>query len=171
MSEVYRLAELKDAEQLLDVTYRAYALIRELGLHWPAATADLALIQDNIAVNECYVLELDGVIIATITLSKEEEIKKLSPLPFIKWFAAHPDYSNKGYGGKLLDWVEEHVILGQLGSPEVTLATAQKHPWLVQMYERRGYERFLELDPQNGDGMMYLLKKQLTDKPQLIQRG
>lgn len=34
MSEVYRLAELKDAEQLLDVTYRAYQLIRELGLHY-----------------------------------------------------------------------------------------------------------------------------------------
>ncbi|MEK4997466.1 hypothetical protein [Paenibacillus sp. FSL H7-0918] len=45
MSEVYRLAELKDAEQLLDVTYRAYQLIRELGLHWPAATADLRLLK------------------------------------------------------------------------------------------------------------------------------
>ncbi|MFP4975569.1 GNAT family N-acetyltransferase [Paenibacillus sp. CN-4] len=171
MSEVYRLAERKDAEQLLEVTYRAYALIRELGLHWPAATADLALIEENIAVNECYVLEIDGVIAATITLSKEEEIKKLSPLPFIKWFAAHPDYSNKGYGGKLLDWVEKHIILGQLGSPEVTLATAQKHPWLVQMYERRGYERFRELDPQNGDGIMYLLKKKIINKPQTAQRG
>lgn len=89
MSEVYRLAELKDAEQLLDVTYRAYQLIRELGLHWPAATADLALIEDNIATNECYVLEVDRTIVATITHSKEEEIKKISPLPFIKWFAAH----------------------------------------------------------------------------------
>jgi GNAT superfamily N-acetyltransferase len=171
MSEVYRIAELKDAEQLLDVTYRAYALIRELGLQWPAATADLALIEDNITTNECYVLEVDGTIVATITLSKEEEIKKISPLPFIKWFATHPDFSNKGYGGRLLDWVEENIIAGQLGSSAVTLATAKKHPWLVQMYERRGYERFLELDQQNGDGIMYLLKKTLTDKPQFIQRG
>ncbi|WP_060863396.1 hypothetical protein [Paenibacillus riograndensis] len=54
MGEVYRLAELKDAERLLDITYRAYETIRELGLHWPAATADLALIKDNIAKNECY---------------------------------------------------------------------------------------------------------------------
>lgn len=87
MSEVYRLAELKDAEQLLDVTYRAYQLIRELGLHWPAANADLALIEDNITANECYVLEVDGAVVATITLSKEEEIRKFSPLPFVKWFA------------------------------------------------------------------------------------
>lgn len=171
MSEVYRLAELKDAEQLLDVTYRAYQLIRELGLHWPAANADLALIEDNITANECYVLEVDGAVVATITLSKEEEIRKFSPLPFVKWFATHPDYSNKGYGGKLLDWVEEQIIFGKLGSPEVTLATAKKHPWLVEMYERRGYERFVELDPQNGDGIMYLLKKTLINKPQITQRG
>ncbi|WP_042203480.1 GNAT family N-acetyltransferase [Paenibacillus camerounensis] len=171
MSEVYRLAELKDAEQLLDVTYRAYQLIRELGLHWPAANADLALIEDNITANECYVLEVDGTITATITLSNEEEIRQISPLPFVKWFAAHPDYSNKGYGGKLLDWVEEQIILGKLGSPEVTLATAKKHPWLVGMYERRGYERFVELDLQNGDGIMYLMKKTLTNKPEFTQRG
>lgn len=171
MSEVYRLAEQKDAEQLLDITYRAYQLIRELGLHWPAATADLALIEDNIATNECYVLEAGGTILATVTLSKEEEVRKFSPLPFIKWFAANPDYSNRGYGGKLLDWVEENIILGKLGSPEVSLATAKKHPWLVQMYERRGYEVFLELDPQNGDGIMYLMKKTLTDQPHYIQRG
>ncbi|WP_342438852.1 GNAT family N-acetyltransferase [Paenibacillus sp. FSL L8-0436] len=171
MGEVYRLAEQKDAEQLLDITYRAYQLIRELGLHWPAANADLALVEDNISTNECYVLEVSGTIIATITLSKEEEVKKLSSLPFIKWFAVSPEYSNKGYGGKLLDWVEEHIILGQLGSPEVTLATAKKHPWLVEMYERRGYEKFLELDLQNGDGIMYLLKKTLINKPHFIQRG
>lgn len=71
------------------------------------------------------------------------------------------DYSNRGYGGKLLGWVEEHIIAGQLGSAAVTLATAKKHPWLVQMYERRGYERFLELDQQNGDGIMFLMKKHL----------
>lgn len=34
MGEVYLLAEQKDAEQLLDITYRAYQLIRDLGLHW-----------------------------------------------------------------------------------------------------------------------------------------
>lgn len=171
MGEVYRLAELKDAERLLDITYRAYETIRELGLHWPAATADLALIKDNIAKNECYVLEIDGSVEATITLSRGEEIKALTELPFVKWFAVNPDARGKRYGGKLLDWVEENVILGKLGAAAVTLATAEKHPWLVPMYERRGYERILELDPQNGDGIMYLMRKKLIGQPTTIQRG
>jgi GNAT superfamily N-acetyltransferase len=161
MSEVFRQAELKDAEQLVDIIYRAYHLIRELGLQWPAATADLALVQDNITANECYVLEKDGAIVGTVTLSKVDEIRNLTGLPFVKWFAVNPDHSGQGFGGKLLDWVEEHVIYGRLGSSAVTLATAKKHPWLVQMYERRGYERFMELDGQNGDGIMYLLRKPL----------
>ncbi|MBT2289726.1 GNAT family N-acetyltransferase [Paenibacillus albidus] len=171
MSERVRLAELRDAEVLLDVIYRAYALIRELGLHWPAATADLALIQDNIATNDCYVLEKDGAIVATITLSKGDEVKAITELPFIKWFAVNPDSSGQGYGGKLLDWVEEHVIHGQLGAPAVTLATAHKHPWLVPMYERRGYARIHEIETQNGDGIMYLMRKTLEYKPTNTQRG
>jgi len=164
MIEIIRLAEVKDAEQLLDITYRAYQLIRELGLHWPAATADLAMIQDNVTTNECYVLERNGSIAATITLSKGEEIKALTELPFIKWFAVDPDCRGEGLGGKLLDWVEKNVIYDKLGATAVTLATAQKHPWLVSMYERRGYERFLEIDTQNGDGIMYLMKKTLEYK-------
>ncbi|WP_379155501.1 GNAT family N-acetyltransferase [Paenibacillus sp. sgz5001063] len=171
MGEIYRLAELRDAQQLLDITYRAYALIRELGLHWPAASADLALIEDNITTNECYVLEVDNTVQATITLSKGEEIKALTELPFVKWFAVNPDFRGKGYGGKLLDWVEENIILGKLGASAVTLATAQKHPWLVSMYERRGYEKIVELDPKNGDGIMYLMRKKLADPTTSIQRG
>lgn len=128
MSEVYRQAGEKDAQQLLDVTYRAYQLIRELGLHWPAANADLALIQDNIATNECYVLEIDGNVEATITLSKSGEVKAVTDLPFVKWFAVNPERSGKGYGGKLLDWVEEHIIHGKLGASAVTLATARSIP-------------------------------------------
>jgi GNAT superfamily N-acetyltransferase len=162
MSEVFRLEELKDAEQLLDIIYRAYQPIRELGLHWPAATADLALIQDNVVTSECcYVFEIDRAIVATITLEKREEIKIVTDLPFIKWFAVNPDYSSKGFGGKLLNWVEEYIIHGKLGESAVTLATAKKHPWLVAMYERRGYERFLEIDTDNGDGIMYLMRKNL----------
>jgi len=164
MSGIFRLAKLQDAEQLLDITYRAYQLIRELGLQWPAATADLALIQDNVTTNDCYVLEINGAIVATITLSKSNEVKTLTDLPFIKWFAVDPYHSGKGLGGKLLDWIEEKVIHDKLGASAVTLATAKKHPWLVQMYERRGYERFLEIDSQNGDGIMYLMKKSLKYK-------
>ncbi|MDO3409120.1 GNAT family N-acetyltransferase [Saccharibacillus sp. CPCC 101409] len=175
MSEVFRRAEAKDAERLADITYRAYELIRELGLHWPAAHADLPLVLQNIGENECYLLEEDGNPVATVTLSTNGESKAITEFPFVKWFAVDPEVSNKGYGGRLLDWVEREIVLGKHGHREVTLATAQKHPWLVEMYERRGYERILELDAKNGDGIMYLLRKNIADysyaDPYSVQRG
>lgn len=159
MSEIYRLATQEDAERLQDVIYKAYVTIRELKLHWPAANADLAMIQTNIAENECYVLEIDGEVQATVTLSKGNELKGITDLPFLRWFAVDPDAQGKGVGNKLLNWVEQHIIRDKLAAPAVTLATAEKHPWLLPMYERRGYERFMAFDPDNGDGTMHLLKK------------
>lgn len=161
MSEVFRLADPKDAQKLQDIIFRAYQLIRELGLHWPAATADVAVVEDNIVSNDCYVLEYAGDIVATVTLSRQDEVKQLTEHPFLKWFALDPDFKGRGLGSKLLSWVEEHVIRGKLGASAVTLATAEKHPFLVQMYERRGYERILEIMPHPDDGILYLMKKQL----------
>ncbi|MBB3151535.1 GNAT superfamily N-acetyltransferase [Paenibacillus endophyticus] len=159
MSEVYRLAQLEDAERLLHVVYEAYVTIRELDLHWPAAHADLALIQDNIISNECYVLDVDGEIAATVTLSKGDEVKSITPFPFIKWFAVDPAYQGVGIGNKLLSWLEQTIIKEKVGAAAVTLATAEKHPWLLAMYERRGYERLHVFDFENGDGPMHLLRK------------
>ncbi|NBD23638.1 GNAT family N-acetyltransferase [Paenibacillus glycinis] len=154
----FRLATEADAERLLAITYDAYVTIRELELHWPAANADLALIEDNVRKNDCYVLEVDGDIKATVTHSKGNELKGLTDLPFLKWFAVDPASQGQGLGGQLLDWVER-TVAEQTGAPGVTLATAEKHPWLLPMYERRGYERFHAFDPGNGDGMMHLLRK------------
>jgi predicted N-acetyltransferase YhbS len=159
MAEKVRLAQPEDAERVREVIHEAYALIRELNLHWPAAHADTALVRDNIAENDCYVIEVDGVIAGTITLSRTEEARQFTDLPFLKWFAVHPEYQGKGIGGRLLDHVEREIVLGRHGAPAVTLATAEKHPWLLPMYERRGYERFIAFDPGNGDGTIHLLRK------------
>jgi S-(2-succino)cysteine N-acetyltransferase len=159
MSITYRLAELKDAERLLHVIYKAYVTIRELELSWPAANADLQLVRDNIATNECYVLVLDGVIAATLTLSKDKLVHWSTDDPFVKWFAVDPVYQGQGIGSKLLTWVEETIIRDRLGSAALTLATAEKHPWLLAMYERKGYVRINSIDRGNGDGTMYLLRK------------
>lgn len=166
MTELYRLALEKDAHRLQQIVYGAYELIRELKLHWPAAQADVELIRDNIREHECFVLELDGEIAATITLSKGEEAKALTELPFLKWFAVAPEHQSRGVGSRLLAWVEREIIARRYGAEAVTLATAEKHPWLLDMYERKGYERFRAFDSGNGDGVMHLLRKQL--QPQLF---
>ncbi|GMK45159.1 GNAT family N-acetyltransferase [Paenibacillus glycanilyticus] len=169
MSESFRQAGVEDAERLREVTYEAYSLIRELKLNWPAANAGLDQIRDNITQNECYVLEADGVIVATITLSRNDEVKAITDLPFIKWFAVHPGEQGKGYGDKLLTWVENTIIRDKEGAAAVTLGTAEKHPWLLPMYQRRGYESIRSFDSGNGDGTMHLLRKIVN--PELFEKA
>ncbi|WP_058302902.1 GNAT family N-acetyltransferase [Gorillibacterium timonense] len=167
MSEQFRRAKREDAEHLQAVIHEAYVLIRELKLNWPAANADVTQVRENVEKNECYVLEADGRIVATITLSKEEEVKAVTDLPFIKWFAVDPTEQGKGYGDKLLAWVETAIIRDQVGAPAVTLGTAENHPWLLPMYERRGYESIYSFDAGTGEGPMHLLRKVVN--PDLIE--
>lgn len=48
MKAQYRLAVERDAEQLLELTWRAYEPIRKLGIRFAAAQADLDLVLNNI---------------------------------------------------------------------------------------------------------------------------
>ncbi len=161
MGDRFRRATLDDADELLGVILRAYEPIRRLGIKFPAATADLAMIRDNIASHECCVLEKDGAIVATVTVSETPEpLKEITDLPFIMKFAVEPAYKGQGHGARLLTWVEESVVRDTWKAPAVTLGTALRHPWLVPMYERRGYERIYEVETED-DGTMVLMRKHL----------
>ncbi|MDK2599743.1 GNAT family N-acetyltransferase [Bacillus stercoris] len=160
MKPQYRLAVERDAEQLLELTLRAYEPIRKLGIRFAAAHADLDLVLKNIRKNACYVMEEDGRIIATISLrmpwghSRDRMAFRISggslwtPIPV------------KGIGTKLLQWLEETILRDTLKVPFVSLGTADKHPWLIEMYERKGYVRSGEQDLGKGHITVYM-KKQL----------
>ncbi|UHH07546.1 sulfur-containing aminoacid acetyltransferase SnaB [Bacillus subtilis] len=161
MKPRYRLAVERDAEQLLELTLRAYEPIRKLGIRFAAAHADLDLVLKNIRENACYVMEEDGRIIATITLRMPWG-KQPGPygVPHIWWFAVDPDTGKKGIGTKLLQWLEETILRDTLKVPFVSLGTADKHPWLIEMYERKGYVHSGEQDLGKGHITVYM-KKQL----------
>ncbi|MDV3521014.1 sulfur-containing aminoacid acetyltransferase SnaB [Bacillus subtilis subsp. subtilis] len=161
MEPQYRLAVERDAEQLLALTLRAYEPIRKLGIRFAAAHADLDLVLQNIRENACYVMEEDGRIIATITLRMPWG-KQPGPygVPHIWWFAVDPGTGKKGIGTKLLQWLEETILRDTLKVPFVSLGTADKHPWLIEMYERKGYVRSGEQDLGKGHITVYM-KKQL----------
>jgi len=160
MTRTFRLATADDAEELLALTLRAYAPIRELGIHFAAATADLALVKKNIHYHACYVLEEDGQIQATVSLRMPWGPQP-GPfgLPHIWWFAVDPDIGKKGVGSALLTWVEEGIIRDTLKAPAVSLGTADEHPWLSAMYERRGYVRAGEANLGRGHTTIYFRKE------------
>ncbi|MFD9627681.1 GNAT family N-acetyltransferase [Peribacillus muralis] len=163
MTQLIRLATVKDATEVLNVTLRAYEPIRELNINFLAATADLQLVTNNIRRNLNYVLEQEGQIVATVTVRLPwNDPDQFSPYPFIWWFAVDPLHKQKGIGSTLLTWVEEKALRDQVKAPAVYLATADRHPWLVSIYERRGYEIFAERD-HDGEKIVFLRK--ILDEP------
>ncbi|MEK8129916.1 GNAT family N-acetyltransferase [Paenibacillus filicis] len=164
MTEEIRLATLADAPAILDLTLRAYAPIRELGLSFPAATADLGKVENNIRRQRTYVLLVDGSIVSTVSISLPEWVRQVIEypfeLPFIWWFATDPEYGGKGIGGRLLDRVEE-LACRELNSDAVTLSTSTRHPWLVDMYKRRGYETVKETD-KGEQGISVIMRKAIN---------
>jgi len=162
----YRQATLKDAPELLDLSLRAYAPIRELGIHFAAATADLALVEKNVRENMCFVMEEDGRIVSTIS-ARMPWGPSPGPygVPHLWWFASDPDAGRKGIGREMITWAEETMIRDTLKSPAVSLGTADKHPWLIDMYKRRGYEIQGSKDLGKGHLTIYMKKILIPDLP------
>ncbi|ALC80553.1 GCN5 family acetyltransferase [Bacillus gobiensis] len=158
LTQTIRLALPEDAHTVLELTLRSYEPIRKLNINFTAANADLQLVLNNITRNAMYVLEDEGKIIATVTVRYPWANPDHSdPYPFIWWFAVDPEYKQKGIGSKLLNFVEENVLRDQVKAPAVYLATAERHPWLVSIYERRGYRIFDE-KIYEGDKIVFLRK-------------
>ncbi|CAG7652098.1 GNAT family N-acetyltransferase [Paenibacillus allorhizosphaerae] len=159
MTYDYRLATLDDAEAVLDLSLRAYEPIRKMGIQFAAATADLETVRKNIHDNACYVMEQDGRMIATVSIRMPWGPQP-GPLgvPHIWWFAVDPTIGQKGIGSAFLQWIEDTIIRDTLKSPAVSLGTADKHPWLIGMYERRGYVRVGEKDLGKGHITVFLRK-------------
>lgn len=172
MVQTFRLATERDGEEILDLSLRAYEPNRKLGINFAAATADIDLVKKNIGDNACYVMEENGQIIATVSIRMPWGPQP-GPfgLPHIWWFAVDPELGRRGIGSTLLNWVEETVIRDTLKAPAVSLGTADKHPWLMRMYERRGYERAGEKDLGKGHITVYFRKILRPDLLSEIKRA
>ena len=159
MSRQIRLAVLDDKEKLLDLILRAYASARELGIHFAAATANVELVATNIKNNMCYVLEEEGKLLATCSLRMPWGLQP-GPygFPHLYWFAVDPSLAKQGVGKHLLEWIENTIVRDTLKSPAVSLGTADKHPWLIGMYEKHGYERVGLADLGRGHITIYMRK-------------
>ncbi len=166
----FRIATVEDAPAVQDLSLRAYKPIRELGINFAAATADLPLVEKNIRNNMCLVMEEDGQIISTISVRMPWGP---SPgpygVPHLWWFASEPDYGRKGIGREMITWCEETMIRDTLKSPAVSLGTADKHPWLIDMYKRRGYE--IQGTKDLGRGHITIFMRKILIPDMLDQGG
>lgn len=155
----FHQATSKDIPELLDLSLRGYASIRELGIHFAAATADAELVEKNIKENICFYLRDEGKMVATASVRMPwSSHPGPFEIPHIWWVAVAPEEKRKGYASKILHYVEESFLRDTLHSPSVSLGTAKEHPWLREMYEKRGYKKVGETDLGKGHITIYLEK-------------
>lgn len=158
----FRQLTLDDRHDYLALMLAAYAPIRELGIHFDAATADLDRVTQHVQQHAVYGLFAEGQLASSLTLRFPwGPLPGPFGLPHIGWFGTDPTYKGQQFGRKMLEWVEEHILRGQLKAPAVSLGTATSHPWLKEMYLQRGFE------PQHltdlGKGHITLYMKKILD--------
>ncbi len=162
MNQVFRQLTPDDNHAYLELMLAAYAPIKALGIHFDAATADLARVTRHLAEHNVYALLVDGKMVSSVTLRYPwGPLPGPFGLPHIGWFGAHPDYNGHGYGKKIQDWVEQEILVKQLKSPAVSLGTATSHPWLKDMYVKRGFQPMME--KELGKGHITLFMKKILD--------
>jgi S-(2-succino)cysteine N-acetyltransferase len=159
MSYIIRQATITDVPALLDLTHRAYKPNREIGIQFVAANPTKQLVQKNMEENLCFLLETDGIVRSTASIRMPWGSNP-GPYgyPHLWWFATDPTVAKSGYGSILLNHLESEFIGKQLKCPAVTLGTASDHPWLVEMYVRKGYQKFGKKDSGRGHVTQYLIK-------------
>jgi hypothetical protein len=79
-------------------------------------------------------------------------------LPHIGWFGAHPDYPGHHFGRQVQDRLEQEILIDQLHAPAVSLGTATHHPWLKEMYLKRGFQPMHTRDLGKGHITLYMKK-------------
>lgn len=139
-----RLLEPDDSlADLTDLIHRAYARLGDMGFNYTAVDQPVFVTRERIEEGECWVVEEDGVIIATCILSfpfptYENEYFSVDGHAYINQFAVEPDFQNRGIGGLLMDHIEQRAR--DEGAPDIGLDTAEGAKHLIEFYERRGYK-------------------------------
>ncbi|MBQ8920486.1 MAG: GNAT family N-acetyltransferase [Acidaminococcaceae bacterium] len=163
MSEVFRPLAEKDIETFQRFLTAAYADDLQYGIRFQAAFATVEDIKKHLAGNPCYILERDGEIISSCSLRMPWGPNPGPDVfPHLGWVSTHPRYKQQGFSSRMLDWVEQEILIKQFKAPAVTLGTAEEHPWLIRMYEKRGYVAY-EKRRLHEDHVTVYMKKVLKE--------
>lgn len=122
------------------------AVMTQDGIHqWTPEYPSLDLITEDIAKGQLYGTLVDGVPVAAIVLSEDQEPEYAG----VDWsvtqdrvlvvhrLAVHPNHQHEGIAMRLMDFAEELASRGGYGV--IRLDTYSGNPRALQLYVRRGY--------------------------------
>jgi GNAT superfamily N-acetyltransferase len=161
MSQLIQVAKPDDAEEIFALLQRAYASLVALDVHFTISQGNVEQVRRVIEQETVLVLRKWKRAVATVTVRFpwQQDEHAPSSLPFIHWFAVDPDYKGQGFGRDIITYAEEILLKETLKAPGVYLATAIKHPWLSELYLRRGYHPFHHRTNPLGEALVFLKKE------------
>jgi GNAT superfamily N-acetyltransferase len=142
-----RLYRSDDAVELTALLNEAYRKLRDTGLNFTAATQDVETTRERVAGGVCWVIEHDGRVTATMTMSvpPPDDIRSLSSharqsdTGWVCQEAFGPELRGRAVEKRLLE-VARGWAIGH-GITRIGLDTAAPAEHLVMMYGRWGFER------------------------------
>lgn len=160
-----RIATKADAPAFLELIQQSFQEVKDYGIDWPSTNATLESVIENIETGIALVLERDGRLISTITVRQPwEHETPISCYPFLWWFATADDLKGQGIGKKFIQQVEEEFLIKVLKAPAYVIGTSgRKHPWLLDMYLRNGYQVLTTREDDDDTGVA-LYKVLIPDK-------
>jgi GNAT superfamily N-acetyltransferase len=149
------LAAGDSMEELTELLHRAYRPLLDAGLRYLATHQDTATTAKRAASGECYVAEMAGRVVGTVTLVPPGRhhgcpYYDRPGVAMFHQFAVDPARQGLGIGALMMDHVERRAA--ELGAAEIALDTAERADRLIAMYTRRGYR---EVGRQNWDVTNY----------------
>lgn len=128
-----RRATAADANELVDVYRSAYQENRCLGFPAKAESVTVRTVMEWIQGSQVYVATIGDEIVGGVRLDTSDSDRvKLSRL------GVHDKRKGEGIGSTLLNHAEQ--LVREEGYTTIWLTTPEDHPYLPQLYRRRGYE-------------------------------
>ena len=139
------IRRLAPADSLADLTAllnRAYRGLLEMGLRYVATWQDERITKRRIEGAECWVAEMDGRLVGTVTLKPpgrdgSHPYYEQAGVAKLGQFGVEPSLQGTGLGSRMMDHIEERAR--ELGATELAGDTAEPATHLHAFYERRGY--------------------------------
>ncbi|MCS4488226.1 GNAT family N-acetyltransferase [Streptococcus sciuri] len=155
----YQLLSDNFFEELTSLYHKAYAENEKLGIHFKAGTISTFEVSQAIQASPTFIKTVDNRIVSTISvrLPWSENPGPFS-LPHLGWIATDPEMQGHGYAKNLITEVIEEYIIKDLKAPAVTLGTALEHPWLIETYEKMGFQYLDEKQLFSDHKTVYLIK-------------
>jgi predicted N-acetyltransferase YhbS len=140
------LAATDSISAITRLLHAAYRPLAEAGMRYVTSHQDDERTRIRCAKGDCYVAEMKGEIVGTVTLSTVENTKGTpwhdrSDVASFGQFAVKPELQRFRIGSRLMDTVEARAK--DLGVAEIALDTSEHASHLIRYYQSRGY-RFIE---------------------------